>query len=530
MKHALALFLTAFALTALAQVDSTVFLNLCAFDSMLIGHVPNAPNNVSVTELPWLTSCSEQVGWQSLDFDDSDWNSPIHTSCNDGDLNNQLMNCGGMIDMIWTSNACEVSYFRGIVYANRANQKLEISVDNAFDLYVNDSLIHSGGPWQVCFEFDLTDLLNPGPNSIAVKGINSGGCKGMFGRAIGRGFHYGSTWNGSPSLDTQIWVHGPGEYIQEITDNSGQTEIYRFVVSSNNFQGCTDEAACNFDSNSFCDDGSCIYPAFQSDCDAASVVCGPGTVWDPQAQMCIVANPSDSNFDGCVQLGDLLDLLSAYGTCSTWQCGDPLSYQGYDYATVPIGDQCWFAENLQAENYRNGEVIPTGFSDSEWGGLNVGAQTIYGEAETCGESYVGIDGCDAAAFLNEVGRLYNWFAVDDSRGLCPAGWHVSSDEDWLILAEAVGGDSTEAYHLKATTGWNSGVSSNSSGFTALPGGFRSVDGSDVWGGLRGYWWTSTPSDPNPWHRRISMSYLHVGRNVTFEPQHGFSVRCIKDTE
>ena len=293
--------------------------------------------------------------------------------------------------------------------------------------------------------------------------------------------------------------------------------------------GCWDEEACNYSNSPISDPESCEYT-----CCPGPGCCLDGQHWDWELNGCVISNPADTNLDGCVQLNDLLDVLSAYGDCGAeeapWACGDPLSYQGYDYATVQIGDQCWFAENLQAENYRNGEVIPTGFLDSEWGGLNVGAQTIYGEAETCGETYVGIDGCDAAAFLNEVGRLYNWFAVDDPRGLCPAGWHVSSDEDWLILAEAVGGDSTEAYHLKATTGWYSGASSNSSGFTALPGGHRSVDGSDIWGGLRGYWWTSTPSDPNPWHRRISMSYLHVGRNVTAEPQYGFSVRCLKDPE
>ena len=336
------------------------------------------------------------------------------------------------------------------------------------------------------------------------------------------------TWIGVRVDAEDRFFHGSIDDIGIWNRALSEVEVKELFNAPTAVSGCTDPTACNYDSTATWDAGNCV------SCVLIASFCGPGTAWDSETQTCVVANPADINNDGCVQLGDLLDVLSAYGDCGAenapWACGDPLSYQGYDYATVQIGDQCWFAENLQAENYRNGEVIPTGFPDSEWGGLNVGAQTIYGEAETCGETYVGIDGCDAAAFLNEVGRLYNWFAVDDPRGLCPAGWHVSSDEDWLILAEAVGGDSTEAYHLKATTGWYSGVSSNSSGFTALPGGHRSVDGSDIWGGLRGYWWTSTPSDPNPWHRRISMSYLHVGRNVTAEPQYGFSVRCLKDPE
>ena len=78
---------------------------------------------------------------------------------------------------------------------------------------------------------------------------------------------------------------------------------------------------------------------------------GEGTAWDPETQTCIVANPADINFDGCVQLNDLLDLLSAYGgseaEASPWLCGDPLEYQGYDYETVQIGEQCWFAENAR---------------------------------------------------------------------------------------------------------------------------------------------------------------------------------------
>lgn len=522
MKHTLTLMLAAFSLTALAQVDSTVFLNLCAFDSMLIGHVPDAPNDVSVTELPWLTSCSEQAGWQSLDFDDSDWNSPIHTSCSDGGLNNQLLNCGGMIDMIWASDACEVSYFRGIAFANGATQKLEMSVDNAFDLYVNDSLIHSGGPWEVCFEFDLTDILNPGPNSIAVKGIDVGDCKGMFGRAFGPGFHFGTTWNGTPSMDTQIWVHGPGEYIQEITDNSGQTEIYRFVVSSNNFQGCTDEAACNFDSNTFCDDGSCIYPAFQSDCDAASVVCGPGTVWDPQAQMCIVANPSDSNFDGCVQLNDLLDLLGAYGDCGTeeapWQCGDPLSYQSYDYATVQIGDQCWFAENVRYLPY----VTPPSND-----GIRVVVYDYHGS---------NVEDASQSENYQLYGVLYNWPALADVQ-VCPNGWHIPTDPEWMELETLLGMPSNEQQGVgyRGTTEGNSLKSpiiggTNETGFSGLGGGGWNWHVSSFTQlNVKGTWWAASQNGPYPYSRQLGQGEEGIYRH--YHPQgSAFSVRCIKDND
>ena len=86
-------------------------------------------------------------------------------------------------------------------------------------------------------------------------------------------------------------------------------------------------------------------------------------------QLCLVANPSDTDFDGCVSMTDLLDLLTVFGTCNEipWSCGDPLEYQGYDYETVQIGEQCWFAENLRSESYQNGDAIPADLSDSEWG-------------------------------------------------------------------------------------------------------------------------------------------------------------------
>ena len=84
----------------------------------------------------------------------------------------------------------------------------------------------------------------------------------------------------------------------------------------------------------------------------------------------------------------MLDLLSAYGNCaseeSTWQCGDPLEYQGYDYETVQIGEQCWFAENLRAENlrsmsYANGDAIAGNLNDAAWSTTSSGGRATFGE-------------------------------------------------------------------------------------------------------------------------------------------------------
>ena len=171
--------------------------------------------------------------------------------------------------------------------------------------------------------------------------------------------------------------------------------------------------------------------------------CGQGTVWDEVTQTCIVAYPGDLNFDGCVQLSDLLGFLTVYGQCQTaevlWSCGDPIQYQGYDYATVLIGEQCWFAENLRSENYQNGDAIPANLSDSEWSSTTFsGALAVYGEDAGCSDSSPDGDACDEEWSLSEYGRLYNWYAVDDARGLCPSGWHVPTDGEWMTMEMAAG--------------------------------------------------------------------------------------------
>ena len=294
--------------------------------------------------------------------------------------------------------------------------------------------------------------------------------------------------------------------------------------------GCTDSYACNFDAEATCDDGGCDYS-----CCPGPGCCLDGQHWDWGLNGCVITNPADINLDGCVQLNDLLDLLTAYGGCepeeSAWQCGDPLEYQGYDYETVQIGEQCWLAENLRAEDYSNGDAIPSGFNDTEWSNVTAGAVTVYGEGEgVCDNFAPEVDACDESLSLSEYGRLYNWYAVDDSRGLCPSGWHVPSYDEWGDLAIGLGSDLIAGEQMKTTDGWfQDGNGSNSSGFSALPGGYRAMGGAFSNAVSNAYWWTSTSNGP-------TFSYFcyinHNSDQLWFGSTQGagHSIRCIQDLD
>ena len=225
-------------------------------------------------------------------------------------------------------------------------------------------------------------------------------------------------------------------------------------------------------------------------------------------------------------------------------CGDPVSYQGYDYATVLIGEQCWFAENLRSENYENGDAIPAGLSNEAWETTSTGAVAVYGEGNSsCNNESTDGDGCDEAWSLNEYGRLYNWYAVDDARQLCPSGWHVPTDMEWLTMEMALGMSEGEANsegywrgtnegsQMKTIYGWkNGGNGTNSSGFAGMPGGNRQVtDGSFYNNGSWGTWWSSSPLGSNAWYRTLSFERPEVFRYV-YTKNTGFSVRCIQDSE
>ena len=237
-------------------------------------------------------------------------------------------------------------------------------------------------------------------------------------------------------------------------------------------------------------------------------------------------DPLAENFDPYAEEG---------GSCSYLSCFGP-TFDGYTYEAVEIVGQCWFAENLRTSTYLNGDVIPAGLTSGEWASTTSGATAVYGEGSSdCDNSSPDIDACDEAQSLAEYGRLYNWYAVDDARGLCPAGWHVPTDGEWLDLKNysiGQGFSGTYGTALKSLTGWyNGGNGTDDFGFSAPPGGVR-YSGGNFSGaaGAYGYWWSSSS------HGNVA-DYAYYWDLVFDDPttnqgacplQYGFSVRCLKD--
>ena len=194
---------------------------------------------------------------------------------------------------------------------------------------------------------------------------------------------------------------------------------------------------------------------------------------------------------------------------------------GNEYQAVQIGGQLWMKENLKVTHYRNGDEIPTGYSNSEWNDLSSGAYSVYDDNESNGETY---------------GYLYNWYATDGSLNIAPEGWHMPTDEEWTELINYLGSNSGSQLAGNVDL-WaeNSVIENNddfgSSGFNALPGSYRYSE----WGGgyplplgYRGLFWSSTESNSLlAWSRTIYSGILEVERNTT-RKQHGFSVRCVRN--
>ena len=206
---------------------------------------------------------------------------------------------------------------------------------------------------------------------------------------------------------------------------------------------------------------------------------------------------------------------------ASWNCDKDTTVTDIDgnvYQTIQIGDQEWMAENLKVTHYRDGTAIPTGHSDSEWENLPTGAYCAYDDNESNADTY---------------GYLYNWYAVDDSRNIAPEGWHVPTDDEWTELTNYLGSDAGSKLAGNADL-WNNGDLENNaefgtSGFTALPGGYRISSGSYISMGNGGDFWSSTEGYSfNAWNRILNYGYSGVLRYYSNSKQDGFSVRCLRD--
>jgi uncharacterized protein (TIGR02145 family) len=188
------------------------------------------------------------------------------------------------------------------------------------------------------------------------------------------------------------------------------------------------------------------------------------------------------------------------------------SYPG----TVKIGTQLWAVANLDVSTFRNGDSIPQAKSNKEWvaaGASGKPAWCYYNNDPAIGKVY---------------GKLYNWYAVNDPRGLAPTGWKLPSDADWATMINSLGGQGSAGNKLKSSSKWNEGSNgSNESGFNGYPEGYRVENGLFSNIGSIGIWWTSTENN------KLSAfdHYLSQTNNINNSnspKERGESVRCIRE--
>jgi uncharacterized protein (TIGR02145 family) len=199
--------------------------------------------------------------------------------------------------------------------------------------------------------------------------------------------------------------------------------------------------------------------------------------------------------------------------------GSVTDIDGNTYATIEIGTQVWMAENLRTTRYQNGDPIPNVTGDVQWSNLSSGAWCHYANDPSYEVPY---------------GKLYNWYTVNDSRKLCPSGWHIPTLKEWGFIRDQLGGFSIAGGKMKTTDishyYWKppSSGASNSSGFSAIPVGKRDDDGIFYYFEILGHWWSASEADAELSSLLIisnEEAYLIQG---DFSKGSGLSVRCIRD--
>ncbi len=225
-----------------------------------------------------------------------------------------------------------------------------------------------------------------------------------------------------------------------------------------------------------------------------------------------------------IKLKILLVISAVALTSLSAQTDSITDREGNVYQTVQIGDQWWMAENLRVTQFANGDQIPQLTNATEWANTLKGAYCYYGN-----KTY----------FADTYGNLYNWYTVEDERGVCPVGWHVATDEDWIIMEMHLGMSAEEAERMTAWRGTDEGDKikdesfggNNSAGFTALGTGYRDPEGIFKAMGTDNDYWTSTPYDNRGNTEGVLHGLLNTNPSTVRNfhvPGYGFCIRCVRD--
>jgi len=296
--------------------------------------------------------------------------------------------------------------------------------------------------------------------------------------------------------------------------------------------GCTDPNATNYDETANVDDGSCEYEYdfilgdvnFDNEINVLDIVLMVSFILgEPTDEYEYSA--ADINQDGLINILDVVQLVNIILGVTQNTIND---IDGNVYETIQIGDQLWMAENLKVTHYQNNDEIPYIYNDPQYGAY--------------------INYSNNADNVGVYGRLYNWFAVNDERGLCPDNWHVPSDDEFKSLEMYLGMSESEANGegLRGTDEggklkeegnehWNSPNTgaTNETGFTALPGGNRRYEtytNQEIFSGLNryGFFWSSSEVyTVNAWYRVFSFDYSESNR-YHLSKTNAFSIRCVED--
>ncbi len=282
--------------------------------------------------------------------------------------------------------------------------------------------------------------------------------------------------------------------------------------SCNIIQGCTNSAACNYYPDALLDNGSCYFigdacddnnsatfgDLWRADCVCEGVLGNSETI-----HSCGYENVHNPNLN----YGNLID------------------QDGNSYKTIVIGSQEWMAENLATTRYSNGDLISSSLSAGAWQNSSltqVGAWTFYN---------------DDISIACPYGKLYNWYACADPRGLCPSGWHLPTDAEWTLLTNQLGGEGVAGGQLKTIGSLETGLglwlspnvnATNTSGFSGLPVGGRYDLGNFCCNEAKANWWTATDFDSGRSWNRYLVYYDDNTFKIPEPKEHGLSVRCIRD--